>query len=279
MHEALVRYQDQMTAGASPQYLAIAAQYCERHALTREDVAQYIADLRRRGYADGTVDKHWRVIRRLFKVNGVEWPFRRGESPTIREQDVHALALPKDTIQRLILSARNLSPSRAAYLALSTTYGLRRTELQRTLPDRWDLSRGLLYVETAKHGRQRYHKIPEAILPVLERAVPHMERESEYRLSQAFHAIERLAGVEHAEDTGWHAIRRSLNHYLIEAGATPFAVEHFLRWKRSANNMVARYHAVTFVGADGGISQGDNDRKLDEEIFQVHPFLPIWRDA
>ena len=98
---------------------------------SREKITGYVDHLRsHHKYSDGSVNFAFRVARTLFSRNGdvlkeagFEWPFRRGESPQIREDRVHALALDPDTIEEAIVAVKeNGSPEEKAFLAISTTF-------------------------------------------------------------------------------------------------------------------------------------------------------------
>ena len=71
-----------------------------------------------------------------------------------------------------------------------------------------------------------------------------------------------------------------LDRRLVQAGIDELAVRNFMRWKRSSNNMVARYYTLTTVTLDdtetSGVAQDSGDRDIDERVFAVHPFLRFW---
>lgn len=246
---------------------------------TKEDVEARLAELRKAGYADGTIDWEFRVIRSFFRANDLQWPYRRGEGPKIREREVVALGLDDDLICRMVQVARRgrVSVLDTAYLALSTLYGMRRAELAELTPEEFDLPNRLIYIEAKKHGRQRYHVIPEAVLPVLEAALPYLTRKEPIALTKCFYRVEKAAGLQHTAELGWHGIRRMLDRRLLQAGLDEFTVANFLRWKRSGTNMAARYFNLTVVSAkDSGIAQDTGDKEVDDAVFAKHPFLPFW---
>ena len=279
--EILTLYESELSPDNARQYLSLAKKYLAKHDLTKASTERYIQQLRDEGYADGTIDLRWRVIRRLYKLAGEPWPFKRWESPKIRELEVVALALPKETIRTMVHAARrgHCDPIDTLYLALSTVYGLRKAEMADLNAARFDLHSNIVYVETKKHGRERYHAIPQEILPIVREVAPHLGKTSAQNVGKAFLRIEESSGIQHTPSTGFHSIRRSLDHFLIEGGATELATRSFMRWKREKADQVRRYHHVRFAGVDGGVADmADSDRKQDGEIFKVHPFLPYWRD-
>lgn len=245
---------------------------------SKEAVLRHLDSLREQGYADGTIDLAFRTIRRFYKVNNLPWPFKYREGPVIREREVYAPALSPDVIAQVIEGAKNgvLNEAEACMVALSTVYGLRRSEMASLSQEAINLRDRLLFIETKKYGRQRYHIIPEEIFPYLERYP--LRPCSPIRLTQAWYRIEEKLGLGRLPEVGWHAIRRMLDRLLINTGLPEFAVNDFLRWKRSSRSMVARYYSVTVVGRDSYVELNLPDRQVDEMVFRVHPFLPVWRE-
>lgn len=277
--ELLEKYRSSLPKSCRNSYTAIARRFLQHSngSLTRNAVEKYVEQLRNEGYSDGTLNFTFRVIRRLFIVNGVEWPFRRGEAPVVREREVYAPALSPDVIEAMILAARSgvLNEQETAMLALSTTYGLRRGEMASLSQESINLVDRLIFVETAKHGRQRYHLIPEEIVPYISayRFRPYTPQ----KITIIYYDIEKKLGLSRMQEVGWHAIRRTLDMLLVEAGLPEITIMDFLRWKRSDRSMVARYYSVTLVGREQKVEMDMGDRRIDETVFAVHPFLPAWR--
>lgn len=263
---------------------------------TMDSVRAYLEHLRKEHYADGSIAQKFGILRRLFKVNqdtlkqeGIEWSFHRGDSPVIRELEVYAPALDPDIVNRMIKVVRGQepyegriepTPRHCAFLALSTIYGVRREEMVKLRPGHIDLAHRTIFIETAKHGRQRYHVIPDAILSYL-----HAWRFPQISLSyasQTFVEIRNMVGFKGkvAYDIGWHSIRRILVQLLVRAGIEELDVNQYLRWKRSASNMLPRYFSTPVVSWGG--TQRDlptDDVKIDQAIFAIHPFLPAWTNG
>lgn len=256
--------------------------------LSRRTIDRFLEHMKEEGYADGTVDLAFRVLRRFFIVNGLEWPYRRGEGPVIREREVYAPALDPTLIAELIAAAvaGKLDTEETGCLALATVFGVRRAELAALTPDDLRLDEGLLFIETAKHGRQRWHLIPGEIQEPLSRLKEKLPLGSPMRITNIWYRIEEKTGLAEIRqerkakgetwEIGWHSIRRALDHLLIDAGLPLPTVMDFMRWKR-ANLMPARYYSVPFVGRETSLRLGGEDRRVDEQVFKVHPFLPMWR--
>lgn len=241
--------------------------------LDRKAVEDYLKFLRKKEYADGTINFTFRVIRRLYICNSIPWDFKRGEAPIIREDNVYAPALDPSDIVEMITSRDNLTVQERAFLALSTTYGLRRTELANITPGNLDLDSNTLFVATAHRGRQRYHVIASEIKPYLQDY--NFTPINDFQASTIFLSLEYKAGLQHIDGLGWHGIRRTLDTLLLDQLAEA-TVADFMRWK-SRGTMPLRYYATKFVGRKGGTVVSKASRSVDEKVFEVHPFLPHWR--
>lgn len=195
----------------------------------------------------------------------VEWPMPRGSAPRVEEGDVVAPASSFEDIGKMIVAAREgkLEPAEAAFIALSTTYGLRREELVRIRAE--DIKDGTIFIHTCKGGTQRTHIIPEEIAPFVSQ-YPFDRLYSRFQLIWLYHRVEFKSGVESRPGTGWHSPRRALDTYLMDYLPLP-AVRLFLRWKvKSSSDMPVRYYSKGLEA---------NDR----EVFAVHPFLPLWHEV
>ena len=229
---------------------------------------------------------HLTAIRRFYKINGLEWPLDSRELPKVREIDIYKPALAEEDIIDLILAVKakpSWPPEYAALLALSSIYGMRRIELSETTPQTINLKDRLLYVETAKHGRERTHVLPDAIMPYLKAALPYLP----INPSQVSKSFPRLwdrampAGRTRPAEVGYHSIRRSLVRLLVMNGAPTPAVRNYLRWKRGGSDgddMLGLYFSTNVVSSRGTSEQQQNnpDKQTDEIVFKAHPFLKYW---
>lgn len=277
----LEKYVASLPVDSQKKYGAVAEEFLGKaEALDREAVQEYVEWLRQEDFADGTIKWKFSVISRLFRVNNLDWPFRRGEAPTVFELEEFRPALDPELIKQMIDAAKagKLSQEHAFYLAVSTLYGLRRGEMASLDAAHFDPNVTVIYIETLKHGRQRYHVIPEEVKPYIVPMAKGLRPCSVPTINRRYHEIESALGIEHIKDTGFHAIRRSLLHFLIENGTTEMSAQDFLRWKRDGSNMARRYHNVNLVGTkQAQVGMGSADRLMDEEVFRTHPFLPMWR--
>jgi len=264
------------------QYLSY-AQHFLKHAtgLDRPAIDNYLDSLRQ-VYRPGTVNLRYRTIRRLYNVNNIPWPYRRGEGPQIKERDEYRPQLASSVVGAMILKARDgvLYPVEQCYVALSTTYGLRREEMASLRSKDIDLRHRAIYVATLKSGRERYHLIPDEIMPYIEAH----DFDTVYAVSTVSVMFKRIllksTGAKmKVKGLGWHSIRRALLEGLVRNGLNIFAARKFLRWKGSSGDMAmpSRYYGNVVVDMDSTAPVMD-EAQQDEEVFEKHPFLPFWRD-
>lgn len=283
--EALLgKYADNLAKSEYKQdYLRHARAFLEQAStLNRESIEQYLNTLRKAKRAPGTINFAFRVIRRLFAVNGLPWEYRQGEAPPIGQRDEYRPQLSPQVIQMMVEAAKSnkLYPEEACFLATSTIFGLRREEMANLEAKDVNLSSNAIYIATVKFGRERYHLIPPEIKPYLARH-DFNERYALSTVSQIFRRILLKAGAGELrkQRLGWHTIRRSVFDGLVNGGLNPMAARVFLRWKSAAGEMAmpARYFGNVVVGLKGHEPVLD-EAKGDDEVFAKHPFLPFWRD-
>ena len=249
--------------------------------LDKKSINKYLARLKRQGKSAGTINFTFRVIRTLFNVNKLDWPFRRGEAPQIGQRDEYKPALDPELIKVMIEAAKNgkLDNSLSCFLALSTVYGLRREEMCDLEPGDLDFTANTIFISTAKFGRERYHLIPEEIKPYLE-SHDFNERYSPLQMSQLFWRIINSSGLGalKPQRLGWHSIRRTVKTLLDDSGLSPYSVHSFMRWKGVEREfaMDVRYHASHFVGLEG-TRLITEEAQSDKEVFEHHPLLLYWR--
>ncbi len=244
----------------------------------REKIDKYLAHLRRQKYSDGSINLMFRIARTLFSRNAIEWPYNRGESPQIREDKIQAPALDPDVIGEMISKIKKEGdPDEKAFLAISTTYGTRRIEMVEISGEAISIRDRTLHIVTAKHGRERTHMVPEAIVPYLQ-TYDFGAKRSESELFNLWYRLEYRIGLEHINQVGWHSVRRTLDTLLLDQ-LPEATVMSFMRWKqRTSSNMAYRYSAQRFVGREGITTKVVGAaRDVDSKVFEVHPFLEYWK--
>jgi len=261
-------------------YLRYAGNFLEyvKGDFEREKIDKYLAHLRRQKYSDGSINLMFRIVRTLFSRNDLEWPFNRGESPQIREDKIQAPALDPDVIGEMITKIKKEGDlDEKAFLAISTTYGTRRIEMVELSGEAISIRDRTLHIVTAKHGRERTHMIPDAIVPYLE-TYDFGAKRSESELFNLWYRLEYRIGLDHINQVGWHSIRRTLDTLLLDQ-LPEATVMSFMRWKqRTSSNMAYRYSAQRFVGRAGVSTKVVGEaRDVDSKVFEVHPFLEYWK--
>lgn len=279
--ELLSKYESNLAGSKNKNhYLSYARAFVDyADSLDKENVDNYIKKLKRQGKAPGTLNFAFRVVRRLFAVNGLEWPFRRGEAPEVTGDDKPGLS--PNIIKVMIDAAKNndLSCDEACFLAISTIYAVRREELCRVRPKHLNYKSNLIFIDTIKGGRKRWHSIPPEIMPYLK----NHDFSHEYSvtaMSQMFWRIVNKCKVEELknERAGWHNIRTSVVTLLHRSGLDPFLVHAFMRWRGAEKEfaMDVRYDATSWIDLDGKTVIA-KEAQSDKEVFKKHPVLKLWR--
>ena len=247
--------------------------------LSREKIMQYMSHLKTtHKYSDGTVNLIFRAIRTMYSRNGIPWLFRHGDSPRIREGNVKVPALhPNKIIQMIEAVKQGDLANEKAFLALSTTYGLRKGEMAELIQKDIRLKDKTIHIATLKHGRERTHIIPPEILPYL-KGYNFDTKVTDASLFILWYLLEYRIGLKHIPRVGFHSIRRTINT-LLGKKLSDSTVKSFMRHKqRTSQDMTYRYSAVTFVGEEEESVEVVGDAlDVDNEVFRVHPFLEFWR--
>jgi hypothetical protein len=227
----------------------------------RDDVIRYLCYLREQGYRQSSIDVMVRPLKLLAQIQG--WSFPRLAMPKVRDGDVRRPMFSHDEVCQMIRRAKEvLSARELAYLALSTTYGLRREELS-------SLGRidGKVTVETVKGGPVTIHLVPDDIRAYL----AGYERTGVRYMSFVFQRIVEKLGISLSEGNyGWHAIRRSLATELLYRDVSLINVVRFMRW--SDGSVKGEFGMLAIYGKR-------NQEEVDKSVFKVHPFLGIWSEG
>jgi len=277
----LARYRDAARGRDAAARVAIVARYLAQGGdASDRRFGAYLRDLQAAGYADGTVDRHRRVLQAFFRWAGVRAPQAPGW--TYDPETARRPALSAEAIAGLIAAARagQLTRRQAALLAISTTYGLRAQELAAIRADDFDWEAPSFYVRTAKHGRRRRHWLPPAIAPWCLVAWP---RTTAPAVDRVFAACWAAAfGTPHPPGVAWHSIRRALVRDLEQAGVPDRAVIAFLRWRSGADRatrLAALYGRPTeTVGPAGAVPvvAAEATPEADAAVWARHPYLRWW---
>jgi len=236
----------------------------KQDAFTEEDALSFIDHLIGEGYSDTSVRWTFYALKRVYKAVGSPFTVTLEDLPLGRHGAVHRPVLSPDEVAGLIAFTRRCgSKAERFYLAMSTTFGLRRVELSRLSEE--SFGEGTVLIDTAKHGAPRTHLIPNEIKPVIRDALQaNALGYSISGLTAMFRELHHKAGLKRDGALGWHSIRRALDTQLLDAGLNYYSVRDFLRWRSSPSDMPALYHH-------------SNPTDVDLAVFAVHPYVAYWR--
>lgn len=253
----------------------------------KENVIKYRNHMKSRSYADGTIKQNLMIITKLFKVNGWEWPFNRGELIVVRENEVHAPTLGLSWLHEMVdVVLKNKPPvgrqqpteKHLAFLVAATIWGLRRIELKQLDESALDIDSKTIFIQTAKGGRQRYHLIPDFAIPLLE-GWGFRKSLSNDAVGKVFDDLKEMVGLTGLAGYGvnWHSIRRSADAFAWDMGFNEAQIHNFYRWKKEGRSMAIRYSGGRMIEKDQDtIKVPVNDMRLDLQFYERHPLVLMW---
>lgn len=221
--------------------------------LTVEGVDLFLDQLRAKGFNTNTLRLYYYSLKKSFSLNNVE--IKLNDPPVIDDDEVNRHIYKPSQVIKLIKQAREMGGIYSKAMALSTTYGLRRTELSNFKMKDLNLEDSSIKVKAAKHGRTALHLVPTEIMRCINNDI---EMKSIATMSRVFNKIANIVGINE-KFAGWHSIRRALVSSLVRE-ANQDKVIRFMRWK--TRTMIDIYHI--------------KDPREDLYIFERHPFLPYW---
>ncbi len=228
----------------------------------RSLVIRFMKKLDKEGYSKGTQRLFYTITKRVFDAAGAPWLMGKRGAPRVQPSDVLKPTLELEQVNTMVNAAKEgkLAPDETAFLALSTTLALRREELIRVEKQHIDYEKGQIYVMTCKGGIERYQLLAPEIIPYL-RGHDFTRPYFLSTMSNLYRSIEIKAGIEHQNSAGWHSLRRALDTVLVQWNYIYCKI--FLRWKLTGDM------ALAYVTLD--------PLKIDEKVYENHPFLPFWR--
>jgi len=180
---------------------------------TDSDFRRYFIQRRQMGISESTLRKEFFHLKRLALANGWPWPFESDDAPN-PEQERKLPAFSRADVEQLIKARAKLSRAERFYLAVATTWIVRREELSRI--KKRDYDGETFVIHTAKHGEGAKHLIPDALKPIF--ADYRLKEHRPTAMSQMFKRICAKAGLEHKKGSGWDSIRYRLNTLLKDVG-------------------------------------------------------------
>lgn len=226
----------------------------------RSDLIRFLAWERQQGFTQNSINTQLRPIKLLAHIQG--WEFPKLSMPRVKESEVtRTIFTREEVISQIQLGRRLLEPNELSYLALSTTYGLRREDMSKPLPPK--ISDGKITIYTTKGGPTTTHLIPPEIAPYLEHFRPYTPD----HMSHVFLRMFRKLGIRVGARYGWHSIRRALATELLLSEASALNILRFMRWSEAS--LKGEFGMLTIYAKK-------DQARIDKQIFRIHPFLPYW---
>ena len=203
---------------------------------------------------------------------GQEFPISTRDFAKVNEERQAPVMLPKE-IEVLVKTIKEKgTEEQKAYLALSTTYGMRVGEMAKVSEEDIDKEKGKILVHTEKEGRVRWHLLPKEIIPYILNFP--FKRKSEVSLNLLFRQILSIANLARCKRQAWHSIRRSLVTALRMREPDVALIANFMRWKGTSG-------ITGFAKQQSWERITDHytnyeDEMVDRHIFRIHPFLKYW---
>lgn len=229
----------------------------------RDILRNYMQKLKKKGHGQSHINYLVRgPIGALFRAHGLRIPVKLPRTSVSLLDLAHRVSFTKEEVKALISAAR--SSKNATYtniIALSTTYGLRASEIRLIRKEDTHPIKKTVFIHTLKGGVDREHTVPDQIAPfIFSYNYPTF---SENKMYEIFREIAQLAGIDRPDGKGYHAIRHGLATELIYGRKVDQpTVFQFLRWK--GGGMLSIYATPYLPG-------------IDAQIFVEHPFLEYWK--
>lgn len=230
-------------------------------------IRKFVENLEKKGYSQAYISVAFWAIRVLLKARGESVKITLGDLLP-KEEKRRQPTMDKANVERLINTVKTRGNEISkVLLALSSTYGLRQSELGAVCQEDINLLERTILIRTKKGGRVRSHYIPDEILPIVSSFSFFPSSNgglSASELNLTFKQICQLAGVKRQKREVWHSIRRRLLVELVNARLPDEVVYSFMRWKRREMPMISVYY-------------NPKDEEVDTQVFKIHPFLGTWR--
>ena len=232
---------------------------------------------RKKNTSERTLTKEFIQLKKLADANNWPWPFTSDDRP-VAEEEPFAPAFMPEEIETLIRARDEYSKGELFYVAVSTTWGLRREEMVRIR--KRDYNEQTIKIKIAKQkGRalRVEHVIPDEINPILQDYRPHLTNINS--LSYIFYRVLAKAGLERRKGYGWHSFRRTLRTLLewnLAENRLPLSlVADYMGWSKTQKGIV--YGGAPMLGVYSHPEIMSSDPfALDRLVLGVHPFVKHW---
>lgn len=243
--------------------------------LDKDNIRHFLAELKREGYRSSSIRFYYKFLKTLCEnVLDQTWPLKRKDYPA-DDQKPRKPTFSEETLNEMIkkITKSSIDNETLARFAVATIYAPRRVELADLASKKQiNIGRGVIRIETKKHGEIRDQPIPGTIKKLLSSAK--LTPISVAQMTILFRRMELACGIPHVKGFGFHAVRRrvvtSLKKAVKKNGGNKNDVYIFLRWKLPRTIMDE--YDVT--------EQAEIEEEMvavDEKVLAVHPFLKTWQ--
>jgi len=239
------------------------------------DIRKFCAQLEKEGKSRSYINSAFSAIKMLLRAKKQALLISsRDILPKVEEIEQPAMA--SEDVRKLIKAVKlEGTEKQNFYLALSSMYGLRQSELGAISQGDINLLERTILIKTKKGGRTRKHYIPDEILPIISGFSSSLSSNGASDLNMMFKRICSLAQVKRKKRESWHSPRRRLITELITRGVKREEVANFMRWKNTAG--ITQHRSRNDPTAMVDKYYHPEDEAVDQEIFLKHPWLEDWR--
>jgi len=243
----------------------------EKYPFDTSKVIQFLDYLKKKNLSQSYLSLAYNTLKLFFKVYNK--PFQDIIAPKVELYYQQHPTLNIDIINKLISIIKvEGTPQEKSFLAISTTFGLRNSELcqigQKDI--REESGKYYLFIKTKKGGFARWHLIPEEIkMQILNYDFNPVPIIQGWLFFKSIYSYVQAENSE-AKRIGWHSIRRSLIKYLVQQGFSEYDLGIYFRYNIAKRSIINRYARMDL----------DDPQlfEIDKKIFEKHPFLKTWKD-
>jgi len=246
----------------------------DKQSPTDSDFRRYFIRRRKEGISERTLLKEFAILKKLAIANSWPWPFEKEDAPYPEDKKKLPVLLQAE-VDQMINARAKLTNTERFYLAVATTWLVRREELSRI--KKRDYDGETFIIHTAKHGKTAKHLIPDVLKPIFADYRPKEHNPS--ALSLMFRRICVKAGLKDKKGFGWHGIRYALDTLLKEVSLpqnrlSSSLLNDYAHWKTSSSNhfggqdMTEHYRRPEVIYTE--------PYGIDKVIYAIHPFLHLW---
>ncbi len=241
---------------------------------TESNFRRYFIRRRQKGISENTLRKEFSHLKKLAQANKWTWPFDTDDTPYPEEEPKPKILLPAQ-VEHLILARAELSAAERFYLAIATTWIVRREDLSRIKKRDYDDTTFIIH--HSKRGRKVKHLIPDVLKPVFAAYRP--KDHPPAVLSEMFQRICRKAGLEREKGMGWHSIRHNITTMIATLlprnNYDPALIADYSGW--SKKSLGSFFGGVSMVGVYRHPEILDKDPYgIDRLVYGIHPYLSFW---